>query len=70
MASLPTVSFSLPTKKQVTDIVEYGIVGFVGSFVAVWIKQPNPFSKAAVLVGLTTAVAAVVALIKGLVFAG
>ncbi len=63
----PIFKLSLPTRKQALDILEYAVVGFIGTFVAVWVKQPNPFSKASALVALGTAAAGVLAIVKGLV---
>lgn len=62
---MQVVKVSLPTQKQVIDIAEYAIVGFVSTFVGVWIKQPNPFSRAAAIVAFGTAGAAILALAKG-----
>ena len=54
------------TKAKVVKVVEYAVVGFVSAFVASWIHQPNPFSKTAVLAGISAAVGAVVGILRGL----
>jgi hypothetical protein len=56
---------SLPTKKQWIDVLTWFVVPFVGSAVAMWVKQPNPFSKAAAIVAITTGVGTVLAIVKG-----
>jgi hypothetical protein len=56
---------SLPTKKQWQDVAVWIVVPFVGSAIAMWIKQPNPFSKAAAITAITAGVGAVLALLKG-----
>lgn len=56
---------SLPTKSQLIHTAELAVVSFLGSAIAVWIRQPNPFSKAAVIVAITTGVGALAGLAKG-----
>lgn len=59
------IQLSLPTKKQVITGAEIIIVAFVGATVGTWVAQPNPFSKHAAIVALTTGVAAVWAIVRG-----
>lgn len=54
------------TKAKVLKVVEYAVVGFVSAFVASWVHQPNPFSRVALIAGLTAAVGAVVGILRGL----
>jgi hypothetical protein len=63
----PIFKISAPTPKQWLDVVEYAIVAFVGSAVAVWIKQPSPFTKAAAIVAISAGFGGVLAVLKGLV---
>lgn len=57
---------SKPTKQQVIRTVEVAVVTFVLSFVTVWGAQPDPFTKAAVMAGLTAGGTALYQLIKSL----
>jgi membrane associated rhomboid family serine protease len=54
------------TKAKVVKVVEYAVIGFVSAFVASWVHQPNPFSKSAVIAGLSAAVGAIVGILRGL----
>lgn len=60
---------SAPTKKQLIHALELATVTFVGTFVMVWTKQPDPFSKAAVIAALSGGVAALYGIAKGILLA-
>lgn len=61
---LRSSAMKLPTKQQVLKVVEYGAIGFISTFVAIWAKQPDPFSKKAIIVALGAATGAVLAVVK------
>lgn len=60
------MSLNKVSKSTLTKAIEYAVVAFIGATVAVWIKQPNPFSKAAVLVALSAGAGAVLGVVKDL----
>lgn len=60
----PVLRFSKPTKSQVLDSAERIIVTFIGAAVAVWLAQPDKFTKAAVVAAITAGGVAVYQVLK------
>ena len=58
------ISVSLPTQRQVVKGLELVVLAFVGTFVATWVQQPDPFSKAAVIAAYAAAMVAIYTLLK------
>ena len=58
---------STPTSSQLKHDFYLVVVAFVTSGIAIWQVQPNKFSKAAALAGVTAGIAAVVTVIKSII---